>query len=38
MAHDPTHTPHEFHVEEEKGLTWFERLYIPKPWVGPLAD
>lgn len=29
MAHDPRHTPREFHVEEDKGLTWFERLYVP---------
>ncbi len=28
MAHDP-HQPHIGHIEEEKGLTWFERLYFP---------
>jgi NADH-quinone oxidoreductase subunit I len=29
MAHDPQQ-PHIGHIEEEKGLTWYERLYFPE--------
>lgn len=30
MAHDPAHAPTPFHQAEQRGLNWYERLYVPE--------